>query len=50
VFFGYAIAESSIGAAVLGVLVQSQVWSAWSSARSRELNPTQDTLVPAELS
>jgi hypothetical protein len=49
VAFGYAIAESSIGAALLGVLLLTQVFTAWSSARSRELNPTHDTLVPAEL-
>jgi hypothetical protein len=49
VFFAYAIADSSIGAAILGLLVLTQVWAAFSSARSRELNPTQDTLVPAEL-
>jgi hypothetical protein len=50
VFLAYAIAESSIGAAVFGALVLTQVYAAWTNAHSRELNPTQDTLVPAELS
>ena len=49
VLFGYAIVDGSIGALVLGALVLTQVWSAWSSIATRVLNPTHDDLVPNEL-
>jgi len=36
VLFGYAIAESSLGALVLGALTLVQTWRAWSDAASHE--------------
>jgi cytochrome b len=49
VLFGYAIADGSIGALVLGALVLTQVWGAWSSAASRQANDVRDKLAPQEL-
>ena len=48
VFVAFAISESSIGAALLAVLVLTQVWHAWSTARTRRVNDVRDGLAPQQ--
>lgn len=48
VFVVYAIAESSLGAGVLAVLVAGQAWHSWSGAKARGLNSLRDALAPQE--
>jgi hypothetical protein len=47
-FVVFAITESSIGSALLAVLVLTQVWHAWSSATARRLNDVRDGLAPEQ--
>jgi hypothetical protein len=48
VIFGYAIAQGSLGALVLGALTLVQTWHAWTGGSQRLVNDAQDKLVPQQ--
>jgi hypothetical protein len=48
VMFGYAIAQGSIGALILGAATLVQTWHAWTSASERPVNDARDGLIPQQ--